>query len=89
MLQRVSRTLLKALRDSNSIAVCAVALFCLGSTPGKIRSEGISLTGSILRQGDNTLPQGWMRNELGLFISLLPNVISLAEYRSYTRELES
>lgn len=56
-LQRVSPTLLEELRDSNSIVICVIALVYLGSTPGKTRSEGISLKGGTCREGDNTPPQ--------------------------------
>lgn len=88
MLQRISPTLLVELRDSNSVVVGVIALVYLGSNPGKTRSEGISLKGDISRQSDNTPPHCWMRDGLGLFIKLLPNVISLAEDKSCTRELE-
>lgn len=57
MLQMISPAVLEELRDSNSVVVCVVALVYLGSNPGKTRSEGVSLTGSVCRQGGNTPPQ--------------------------------
>lgn len=86
VLQGISLNLLEELSHNSSVVVCVV---CLGSTPGKTRSEGISLKGGVYVDKMTTPPQCAMRDGLGLFINLLSNVISLAEEKSCTRVLET
>lgn len=56
-----------------------------GKHSRKNKVRRYSLKGVMRTQGDNTPPRYWMRDGLGLFINLLPNVISLTDDKSCTR----